>query len=591
MPILTTAELQTRHPVASGTPEKGVIWVPPWNDIIHLVDEKTLTQEEQLTKIRSRIVKMKQSPTPEIVKNIGTILTAVDDVQDFCTAVGVGARLLEKTLKLPHILSKGSFTAGAMLNQLNLWNKIPWEKMQPSEILAMIKGKKIDLDTLTTTQLKALRKDLTERYPGWAKLPEKERQQFMRENYKMTKERWGLSLKIKKRQAEVTYGKGTPWGKIKAEVDKRLMRAAPTAGELCEIGQTSDMLSGVGISLGPLLGFAFDAIFGVLSGAPLRFSKQEISGSEKKAVLDAAYYMGTLPQQTLRGLTGIGNMMIKASYLVATGQDLGIEDFIAATWAQAQGYLRMRGKEIKDAALAIADTTKDWLWTMGPRTPELVRTALILEGIDPDREEGFPGIKLKSPATMDEIAHAYTEQNQNILKQMQEQLTTQVEGEFLQSCLSAIGTGTQYLVLPENGVSEEYFTPELMIYTRACDWGLEPPIYATDEQFQAWHAYVMDQMKVRDLEAPTFDILKTAKPLFWDHREAMDLNPELVIFTKACEWGYGPVPEATEKQVEEWLWWVKEAMYGLGLDSPNKALLKSAYQLYFAYLVYSRPLE
>ncbi|OGN96290.1 MAG: hypothetical protein A2Y89_02700 [Chloroflexi bacterium RBG_13_51_18] len=514
MPVLTTKDLMQRYPVATDTPEKGVIWVPPWNDIIHLVDEKTLPQEERLQKIRSRIIKLKQSPTPEIAKNIGTILTAVDDVQDFCTTIGVGARLLEKSVKLPHILSKGSFTTGALLNQLNLYNKIPWEKMDPGAIWDMVVKKKVDLDKLSPTELKSLLAATKKKYPDWDVLPEKDRQQFMRENYKMTKERWGLSLKVKKRQAEDLYGKGTPWGKIKTEVDKRLKHTAPTAGELCEIGQTSDMLSGVGISLGPLIGFAMDAVFGVLSGAELKFSKQTISGAEKKAVLDAGYYMGTLPQQTLKGLTDIGNMMIKASYLVATGQDLGVEEFLTSTWAATQGYLKHRGKELKDATLNVLDATKDWLWTMGPRTPELIRTALILEGIDPDQQEGFPGVKLKSPATMNEIVAAYTEQNQKILKQMQTDLTTTVEGEFLQSCLSAIGTGTEYFVLPEEGVAEETYTAELMIYTRACDWGLDPPIYATDQEFARWHTWIMDSMKVRNLETPTYDILKDARKIF-----------------------------------------------------------------------------
>jgi len=71
MPILTAANLESKYPVAGGKKPKEVIWVPPWNDIIHLIDEKTLSEEEQLTRVRRRIIRMKQSPTPEIVKNIG----------------------------------------------------------------------------------------------------------------------------------------------------------------------------------------------------------------------------------------------------------------------------------------------------------------------------------------------------------------------------------------------------------------------------------------------------------------------------------------------------------------------------------------
>lgn len=521
MPILTAANLESRYPVAGGKKPKEVIWVPPWNDIIHLVDEKTLPEAERLARVRSRIIRMKQSPTPEVAKNICTILTAIDDVQDFCTTTGVAARLLSKVAKPAHILAKGSFTTGAMLNQLNVWNKIPWEKLNGDELLAMVRKKKIDLDTLTPTQLKALKKDLTTKYPDWIKLPEKQKQEFMRKNYKMTRERWGLSLKVKKRQAEIAYGKGTPWGKIKTEVDKRLLRTIPTIGETMEIAQTSDMLSGVGLSLGAVIGLAMDTVFGVAKGAPLKFSEQKISETEIKVLKDIGSTILNLPHETRDAFQQAGNAMIHISYMIATGQDLGVEDTILAAWASGQAYLKTRGKELKDAAIGIAEYTKDWLWTMGPRTPALIREALILEGIDPDREEGFPGVKLKSPATMDEIVSAYTEKCQSVLKYYQAQLTTQVEGEFLQGCLECLATNVADFSLKKGGVITETFTPELMIYTRACDWGLEPPIYATDEKFAAWHAYVMGHMKIRSLDAPTYDILKTAKPLFWPPEEVL----------------------------------------------------------------------
>lgn len=487
-----------------GYRKEPTVYVPAWNDIIHLVDEKQLSPEEQKKRMKKRIRTLEKSPSPYIAHQITTILTAIDDVQDFCTAIGVTARLLEKATKLPHIVSEGAFTSGELLNSLNLHNKIPYEKLGIGRLRDLIRRKKVNLDLLTPDQLKSLAKDLKTIHPDWEKFPIAKQQEFMRKHYKMTRERWGTPLKVKKRQAENLYAKGTPFGKLRTKVDAKLKRTLPTHGEMIEIGQTSDTLAGVGISLGPLIGFIMDSIFGAIHNRPFKWTPQKISPEELKALKDIGYYLLNLPMETFRSLETIGNIMVKTTMMIAAGEDLGINDFLTATWANAQAYLGMRGKELNHAISYTTEKIKGWVFGTGKKTSPFLKATLIEQGINPDREEGFPGVKLGPLATIDEISCAYLEKSQQVIKHFQKQLSKDVYGEFMASCLSAISFKTCCVCQAPDEVTYETFTPELAIYTRACDYGLVPPITSTNEEFARWHSILMDQCRIYDLEAPTY---------------------------------------------------------------------------------------
>lgn len=509
------AELYDKYRKGKKKVVSPVIYVPPWNDIIHIVDEKQLSKEEQRRRIIDRIKRLKASPTPEIVQNIASILTAVDDVQDFCTTVGVGMRILEYTTKLPHILSEGSFTTGALLNSMQLHNKIPYEKMSPSSILEMIRNKKIDLNDLSPRTLKALRAELKKVHPDWENMTIEKQSDFMRKHYKMTRERWGMPLKEKKRLAEEKYGKGTKWGKLSAEVDSKLKRVLPTHGEMVEIGQTSDQLAGIGVSLGPILGFITDTIFGVAKGAPLKFSKQTISEAEKKALLDAGRYLLNLPMETMKALQYQGNMLMKTAYMIGAGEDLGVDDFLTGAWASAQEMIEARGKELQYAIGNAGEIMKDWLFGPGPHTPQIIIDCLKEEGIDPYKEGTFPGVKLGKVATIDEIANAYLEAATRSIRHYEAKLDNDVKGEFLSSILHAQGLCASCLFAGEGKPIKETFTIELAIYTRAVDYGIEPPIYATQEEFSAWHKYIYDECKHFDYSGPPRELLLRAKLKFF----------------------------------------------------------------------------
>ncbi len=151
-------------PVPSG---KEVI-IPAWNDIIHLARTPTYTARElgYMTGIGTQVdtfgrtieyaakfhgvstreasdlldmwhdykavgerqkelaMDMLKSPSPAISKDLGTIMTALDDVQDFTTTVGVISRMLGRVWKPFDALAVGAFTIGESLNKLNLMNRL-----------------------------------------------------------------------------------------------------------------------------------------------------------------------------------------------------------------------------------------------------------------------------------------------------------------------------------------------------------------------------------------------------------------------------------------------------------------------------------
>ena len=148
--------------------KKYEITIPAWNDIIHITVPPTWTREERqqmtdadyYTRIlgltldeasarsgrtveqiqdslsqkeeydiyRLRAVEtaiaMSRSPAPEIAQNLGTIMTALDDIQDFTTTVGVITRVLGRVSPAMNKIAYASFTVGELLNQLSLMNKL-----------------------------------------------------------------------------------------------------------------------------------------------------------------------------------------------------------------------------------------------------------------------------------------------------------------------------------------------------------------------------------------------------------------------------------------------------------------------------------
>lgn len=92
------------------------IEVPGWRDVIILRDELTLPAPEQRAIRRERAERIRASPTPEVARNVGSVLTFLDNINDLiiaATIVGVSVlRLVPRT----HPLIRGAFTAAKALD-------------------------------------------------------------------------------------------------------------------------------------------------------------------------------------------------------------------------------------------------------------------------------------------------------------------------------------------------------------------------------------------------------------------------------------------------------------------------------------------
>ena len=515
MPIYARKTLETRNPPAGKKPAQKTIWVPAWNDVIHIADERQLPRDEQLKRIRQRIIRLKQSPTPAIVNNIGIILTALDDIQDFTTTAGVATRIVGRVFKPAALVAKGAFTSGALINSIQLHNKIPLEKLSPSRIKALLKEDKLGFEKLSAKQLRELERIAERTHPKWEKISIDDKKEFLRKNYKMTRERWGLPLKVKKRMAEDLYSKGTPWGKIKVEVDRRLKRLLPTHGETLEIAQTSDQLANIGISFGPLVGFVTDLMFGIGTGAKFKFTDNTPSSAEKKVLIDAMSEMTATAKNPLRLIERASEIVYKGTIAWASLPEDAYLEFLNVAWGVAQAQVITRGPELWKAIKNIGAEVWKYQWNPGPRTPEIIKDALLAEGISPERRESWPGIELTEVSLINEISTKFLSRIPAQTKMFQAKLDGTIEGEFLTACLDTIAFNTAMAISEEGSPIKETFAPELSIYTRAIDYGLEPPLWADENEFKAWHNYVLDYVEYFDQDGPPYDLLERAYQNFF----------------------------------------------------------------------------
>lgn len=185
--------------------EAFTVYIPGWEDIIHVYPEGLLPYNQQLALKRERARRIAESPTPEIVRSIGSILTWIDDIQDALVTLSVAGRIVARTA--PRLLPYVGWvaTAADALNVLNIWG-------------------------------------LT-----------------------------GMLGKSGKRQLRNATA-GSPWSQ-KARLAKAVKtgKVLPNVAEWLQILQTTDTLFGLGISLGPLIGFYEDIYFSLARGEPVKW--------------------------------------------------------------------------------------------------------------------------------------------------------------------------------------------------------------------------------------------------------------------------------------------------------------------------------
>lgn len=208
------------------------ITVPGLNDIIHINFEKAMTDQEvkdwknrnydkfsperyeairaMKQKRKEKFLAMLGSPTPHIVNNAGSIMTAIDDAQDAVSTLAMVGVLAVKAA--PRAL--GRVFAGPA----------GWALAAS--------------DVLNTVQ-----------HLGFKKMPN------------MTS----------KRQIEAATGENLKTKKGRLKAIQKLKVKFPTKAAVIEGLQVTDNIFGVGICLGPIVGFVLDSVFGpfrVITGKP-----------------------------------------------------------------------------------------------------------------------------------------------------------------------------------------------------------------------------------------------------------------------------------------------------------------------------------
>lgn len=207
----------------------STIYVPGFEDIVHLRRFTPMTDEEkrawssrryedipegrredirrEKARKKEKFLAMLSSPSPDIAQNAGTVLTALDDAQDAVSTLAsiatIGAKVLGKSATRALAGPIGwAWAASDLLNMINPASRLSkWWRTDES---------------------------------GRAAKRAKDR---FTENNPSTK-------------------------KGKARTAKKIRNFKPTSANICEALQTTDQLFGLGISLGPVVGFAQDLAFG-----------------------------------------------------------------------------------------------------------------------------------------------------------------------------------------------------------------------------------------------------------------------------------------------------------------------------------------
>lgn len=190
-----------------------LVRLPGWDDVIHWYPESALSPAERRHRQRIRMETMRRSPTPEVVSKLSEIGQEIDNVQDALVTLSVLGRL---GVKATGRAIPGLGWVATAADTLNVLNKF----YPPNPLRA---GK-------------------------WAARMEAKRQ---------------LSL-----ASQLTAG----------TYKQRLLDTLKTGklgfgwGEAVQVLQTSDWLTGVGLSLGPIFGAMSDTMFGLARGAEFDFT-------------------------------------------------------------------------------------------------------------------------------------------------------------------------------------------------------------------------------------------------------------------------------------------------------------------------------
>ncbi len=218
----------TRGPLAGQEVPKYEVILPGWQDIIRVQPTASLTPAEAAIERQRRAARLNRSPTPEVLTNLSKIGQAVDDVQDAAVTLSLAGRILTK-LSGKLIPGVGAIsTVADVLNVVNIF--------YPKAAGQAVVGAATRAGGKLSGRKKYLASKEVKRALGLA--PDA-----------------SLSTYLRRLEETVKSGK----------VNVGL-------GELLQVGQTAEALTGYGIALGPIFGGIQDTVAGFWRGARFDFS-------------------------------------------------------------------------------------------------------------------------------------------------------------------------------------------------------------------------------------------------------------------------------------------------------------------------------
>jgi hypothetical protein len=520
MPSESRSTVWSRFKEVFSPPKKEdyIIVVPQWYDVIQLGDEKSLSTEARKRLYREKILQIKSSPTPEIARNVGTIMTALDDIGDFMTTAGVGLRLIGRATKVGTFAARGTFTIKQLVDAANEISRAPFKMLSPSkikEIIAELKKKRIEV---TPEELTKLEKRLEKEIPGWKELDELTRKELLEKALKEGDLSKMLKGKAKKRFIENLLGNGSLWKRFKTTIDKKVMRNMPTFGESLEIAQTSDAITGVGLSFGPIIGFIQDLVFGLPRGAKFKFKPilpewmfpENMSTEAKIQWMQYQDQMAPAYDPTLT--------YMYASEAMAAAEVLSPVDIVKSIWVGVSAAAQDTYQKTKEAAKAIYKDVRYILFGTPRRTDPALVDVMAEFGIFPETPQGWPGVSVDPYISPQEFAEKAIPHYQRVLGEVRKRLEGTWEGAFVFQCIEDLAYLTLLYFGDEEAPIETTFAPELAVITRAIDYGLEPPIWATNEEYWNWHQYMMSFVSPYG-DLPDYEAFRAARKRFFPDAE------------------------------------------------------------------------
>lgn len=389
------------------------IYVPGFEDIIHTKRFSPMTEDEtklwkgrkyddipperreeiqhEKARKKEKFLAMLASPSPDIANNVGTIMCALDDAQDAVATLACVATIIAKVsgavvgkALIPYI--GWAWLASDLMNMIN-----PYSRMR-----------------------KYLKTDSSGRKP------------------KRKKDWWTEHNPTSKK------------GKLKTA--KRIRKFLPTSANVCEAAQTTDQLFGVGLSLGPVVGFLQDIAFTGAKPYTGEFVNLKFTPRARKEWTDVA--TKTLHSNIISGM-----------YLPEKDLEPDLIHRFGAYMANFVVHPYVSKKAVVESLLGIRDVLYH-----APEPTDTLTVEIMEEELGPeDKRIGLPGIggTVAPLAEIDNLVHSLAkEKHEKFATENTYNAEAMIASEM--SCITALNTLT-LIDDPEN-VETDYVVQSKIIH-------------------------------------------------------------------------------------------------------------------------------